>query len=84
MAAKPATAGILLAAALLVAPLAHAQHTILRTEPAMGTMKQGQIVYVDDGKCAKGQVRRVSGGDHIDVGGTKRIRRTSSCVARPQ
>jgi hypothetical protein len=68
-------------AALLVASTAPAQ-TVLKQEPRMGALKEGQVVLVDDGKCPKGQIRQVVGGDHVEAGGTKRIRRTSSCVRR--
>ena len=66
----------------LFATEALAQTPVLKREPAMGTLTQGEIVLVDDGKCPKGQIRRVVGGNHVDVGGTKRIRRTSTCVRR--
>lgn len=68
-------------AALLLASAATAQ-TVMKQEPPLGALKQGQIVLVDDGKCPKGQIRQVVGGDHVEAGGTKRIRRTSSCVKR--
>ena len=80
---KLATAAIILAATL-AASATLAQNTILKSEPAMGRMKPGEIVHVDDGKCATGQVRRVVGGDHVKVGGKNRVERTSTCVARPQ
>ena len=48
----------------------------------MGAMREGQVVLVDDGSCPAGQIKRVVGGNHIKVGGTKQIVRTSSCVPR--
>lgn len=35
---------------------------ILKKEPQGFQMRAGQPVYVDDGKCPKGQVHRVSAG----------------------
>lgn len=55
---------------------------ILKKEPVMGALKEGQIVYVDDGSCPKGQIKKVIGGNHVKVGGTKHIERTRTCVAR--
>jgi hypothetical protein len=56
--------------------------TTLKQEPAMGAMREGQVVLVDDGSCPAGQIKRVVGGNHTKVGGTKQIVRTSSCVPR--
>jgi hypothetical protein len=66
--------------AILSAGGASAQ--MLKREPPMGALKEGQTVLVDDGACPKGQVRRVTGGNHTAVGGAKQVRRSSSCVAR--
>lgn len=60
--------------------IAHAQ--ILKKEPAMGKLKPGQTVLVDDGVCPKGQVRQVTGGNHVKVGGTMHVERTRQCVPR--
>lgn len=70
-------------AVLLVASTETRAQQMLKREPAMGAMKEGDTVFVDDGKCPKGQVRKVVGGNHIEVGGSKKVRRSSSCVARP-
>ena len=59
-----------------------AQAQILKTEPKMGALKEGQRVLVDNGKCPKGQVMEVIGGNHTKVGGTKKIERSRKCVAR--
>ena len=55
---------------------------IVKTEPAMGALKEGQVVMVDDGTCPVGQIKRVVGGNHTKVGGYKKIERVRSCVAR--
>ena len=52
----------------------------VKREPAMGAMKEGEVVLVDDGSCPKGQIKRVVGGNHVKVGGSKKIERTRKCV----
>jgi hypothetical protein len=59
-----------------------AQAQVLKTEPKMGALKEGQRVLVDNGKCPKGQVMEVIGGNHTKAGGTKKIERSRKCVAR--
>jgi hypothetical protein len=54
----------------------------VKREPAMGAMREGQIVLVDDGSCPNGQIKQVAGGNHIKFGGTKQIVRARSCVPR--
>ena len=44
----------------------------------MGAMQEGQVLLVDDGSCPKGQIKQVVGGNHVKVGGTKQIVRTSN------
>ena len=51
-------------------------------EPPMGAMREGEVILVDDGTCPKGQIKRVVGGNHTKVGGSKQIIRTRSCVQR--
>jgi hypothetical protein len=69
----------LLATAAAVAPAAA---EILKREPAMGKLKLGQRVLVDDGRCPKGQIMEVIGGDHVKAGGTQNIERTRRCIPR--
>lgn len=57
--------------------------TILKREPPMGALTDGQIVLVDNGRCPKGQIQQVTGGNHVKAGGTKQIVRTYACVPRP-
>ena len=54
----------------------------VKREPAMGAMKENEVVLVDDGSCPKGQIKRVVGGNHVKVGGSKKVERTRSCVTR--
>ena len=72
---------LLIALTLVFAESVSAQ-VVLKREPPMGAMKEGDVVLVDDGSCPKGQIKRVVGGNHTKVGGTKQIIRTHSCVAR--
>jgi hypothetical protein len=69
-------------AAIISIGLAGAALAQVKREPAMGAMKEGEVVLVDDGSCPKGQIKRVFGGNHIKVGGSKKIERTRSCVPR--
>jgi Family of unknown function (DUF6719) len=55
---------------------------VVKEEPPMGAMQEGEVLLVDDGSCPPGKIRRVVGGNHVKVGGTKQIVRTSSCVRR--
>jgi hypothetical protein len=71
---------IVLVAFAAMATAANAE--ILKSEPPMGALKEGQVVLVDDGSCPKGQIKRVVGGNHVNAGGNKRIVRTHSCVPR--
>ena len=54
----------------------------LKKEPAMGALREGQRVLVDDGSCPKGQIKEVIGGNHVKVGGTKQTERQRRCIAR--
>ena len=45
--------------------------TTVKQEPPMGAMREGQVLLVDDGSCPAGQIKRVVGGNHTKVGGTK-------------
>jgi hypothetical protein len=71
-----------LIAAIISVGLAGAALAQLKQEPAMGALKEGEVVLVDDGSCPKGQIKRVVGGNHFTVGGFKKIQRKRSCVRR--
>ena len=72
----------LIGLALAIIPAGALAATILKKEPPMGALKEGQVVIVDDGSCPSGQIKRVIGGNHTRVGGTKNIVRQQSCVPR--
>ena len=67
---------------LAISVVSASSATIVKQEPPMGAMREGQVLLVDDGSCPAGQIKRVVGGNHTKVGGTKQIIRTSSCVPR--
>jgi hypothetical protein len=51
-------------------------------EPPMGKLREGERVLVDDGECPAGQIKEVIGGNHVKVGGTKRLERQRKCIAK--
>ncbi|HKM87671.1 MAG TPA: DUF6719 family protein [Xanthobacteraceae bacterium] len=55
---------------------------VVKREPAMGALKPGQRVLVDDGSCGPGKIKEVIGGDHKLVGGRSNILRQRRCIAR--
>ena len=54
----------------------------LTREPEMGTLREGQRVLVDDGSCPAGKIKEVIGGNHVEVGGTKRVKRIRRCITK--
>ncbi|MFT0860183.1 DUF6719 family protein [Ancylobacter sp. G4_0304] len=63
---------------LLVATVATAGATdILKAEPPAGKLPYLKVVYVDDGSCPAGQIKKLVGGNGSDVP------RKRSCVKRP-
>ena len=50
----------------------------LKQMPKPGEIPHGKVVYVDDGKCPKGEVKEVTGGRDL-----KQIPRKVRCVKRP-
>ncbi len=65
-----------------IAAACQAKAEVLKKEPPMGQMREGQITLVDDGTCPAGQIKQVIGGNHVSVGGTKHILRTRRCIPR--
>jgi hypothetical protein len=73
---------VILAAILLTLAAGPGLAQTLKQEPPMGKLKENQRVLVDDGTCPAGQIKEVIGGNHVKVGGKKRIERTRRCIAR--
>jgi uncharacterized protein DUF6719 len=67
-----------IALCLPVTPVIAAQQ-ILKQEPPMPALKEGQRVLVDNGACPAGQVQEVRGGSFV-----KHIARSYRCVPRPR
>lgn len=56
---------------------------VLKQEPPMGSIRAGETVLVDNGKCPKGQVMAVTGGNHVKAGGKSDVVRRRTCVKAP-
>ncbi|MGB9364509.1 MAG: DUF6719 family protein [Xanthobacteraceae bacterium] len=61
--------------ALLALTQAAAAQAIVKQEPPSGSLRRGQMVFVDDGSCPAGQIKQVIAG-----GDTRK--RTRHCVPR--
>jgi hypothetical protein len=55
---------------------------IVKREPPLGALKEGQRLLVDDGSCGPGKIKEVIGGNHVKVGGYKNIVRERRCIQR--
>lgn len=52
----------------------------VRTDmPPKGSVRQGEVVYVDDGRCPAGEVKKIIGGNEKTG-----VARQVVCVARPR
>lgn len=51
---------------------------ILKQDPEMGTLPTGMTIYVDDGSCPAGQIKKLIGGSV-----SRNIPRDVRCVKRP-
>jgi hypothetical protein len=57
--------------------------SIVKREPPLGKLREGERLLVDDGSCPRGQIKEVIGGNHVKVGGFKQIERRRRCIPRP-
>jgi len=55
---------------------------VVKREPALGALRPGQRVLVDDGSCGPGMIKEVIGGNHVMVGGYSNIVRERRCIPR--
>jgi len=53
----------------------------LAREPGPGQLHLGEVVFVDDGTCPPGQIKRVIGGSNRDYGADRRRTGTARQVA---
>lgn len=67
-----------MALALLVSLPCLAEVVYLKEVPKRGQLRYGEVVYVDDKTCPKGEVKEVTGGNR-----EQSIRRKVRCVKRP-
>ena len=59
---------------------------IVKKEPPAGALSRGGYVYVDDGSCPKGQIKKVTAGVFSGSGRSARAvgsPRTRTCVPHP-
>jgi hypothetical protein len=54
------------------------EDVVLKEMPKAGDIPYGKIVYVDDGKCPKGEIKQVTGGSEV-----KKAPRKVRCVKAP-
>jgi hypothetical protein len=52
---------------------------MLKAMPEKGSVRQGDVVYVDDGRCPAGEVKKITGGNQKTG-----VARQVECVKRPQ
>jgi hypothetical protein len=73
----------IIASLALAAPAA--AQTIVKQEPGGGGMRRGEVLWVDNGRCPKGQIMEVTAGTPQGrSGGTQgqQVGRQRRCVAR--
>lgn len=58
---------------------AFAAPAVLKEEPAKGVLRVGEVVYVDDGSCPAGALKKITGGNQ-QAGKTRLV----ECVKRPE
>jgi hypothetical protein len=52
---------------------------VLMQMPPKGSVRQGEVVYVDDGRCPAGEVTKITGGNQKTG-----VARQEECVKRPR
>ncbi len=50
----------------------------LKAMPPKGSVRQGEVVYVDDGSCPAGEVKKITGGNQMTG-----VPRQVECVKKP-
>jgi hypothetical protein len=76
--------GLIIVSTLSFMGAAHAQ-TIVKQEPPGGGLQRGEVLWVDNGQCPKGQIMQVTAGTSGGrSGGTQGVQvgRTRTCVTR--
>lgn len=52
---------------------------VLKEMPPTGSVRQGDVVYVDDGRCPAGEVKKITGGNQKTG-----VARQVECVKKPR
>lgn len=73
----------LLAVVVVFCSLGVAQAALPRHEPAQGMLRPGQSVLVDNGRCGRGKVDQITGGNSLGGRHAGTTPRSHHCVARP-
>lgn len=73
------TATLLLAAFSLTGAAASTAPVVLKEMPAKGVLRLGEVIYVDDGTCPAGEVKKITGGNQKTG-----VARQVECVKRPE
>ena len=55
------------------------QNQYLKEDPPPGYLQHEQVVFVDDGTCPAGEIKKLTGGNM-----QRSIQRQAQCVKRPQ
>lgn len=61
------------------APAAPTAAVLLKEMPAKGALSLGEVIYVDEGKCAAGEITKITGGNQ-----KAGVARQVGCVKRPE
>lgn len=77
--ALQAAAALLLLFAAGAAGAASAPIEVLKEMPQSGSVRQGDVVYVDDGRCPAGEIKKITGGNQKTG-----VSRQVVCVKRPE
>ena len=81
---------VLVAGLALLSPGTANAQQILKREPPMGALRgPSDVVFVDDGRCPPGQIKRVTGGTFGATRGSRgsggaSTSRGRTCVPRPR
>jgi hypothetical protein len=69
---------VICASGMVLLPPGTAHSEYLKEVPKDGEIPYGKVVYVDDKKCPKGEIKEITGGSQ-----EKNIPRKTRCVKRP-
>jgi hypothetical protein len=70
---------LVLVSLMLVIAFGCTQNQYLKEEPPPGYLRHEQVVFVDDGTCPAGEIKKIIGGNM-----QRSIPRQVQCIKRPQ